>query len=235
MNREKVGSILPNQNWMFDGLVTDAEGVEVGIHLVAEDERKVPTYKVIFPDHEVFSPIGLRTYKPIAAVPPTELSLKGNFTTVPGIIVAQYEDGPDLTVLILLNDDSGLSTSEPPIGTIAIRNNSSVNGATRWIYSEPKPWQEVFAEYLNLIAFKIKGKESSMFNENGQRKRSLSIDRPREDDPMQIKAKAVKEMLESFFGNTDFVLNMNLEGRTLDNGDRELVGGFTFTVKGDKE
>lgn len=235
MNKQEVGSILSNQAWMFDGLVTDAEGAEVGIHLIMEVEGKAPAYKVVFPDYELLAPVGLRTYKPIAAIPPNELSLKGNFTTIPGTIVAQFADGTDLTALVLLNEDSGLSPTEPPIGTIAIRNNSSVTGSVRWIYSEPKPWHEVFAEYLNLIAFKTKGRESSMFNESRAKPREVCVDRPRADDPMQQKAMAAKEMIESFFGNGDFVLNLNLEGRTLANGDRELTGGFTFTIKGESE
>lgn len=166
-----------------------------------------------------------------------DLPLVGNFTKIPGEVVATFEDDGQLTSLVLLNDNLGFPNLNPPFGAIIFSSKGKMGESVKWMYAKPGEWTDVYEQYVEFVAFKMKLKGKSMITDNGPKERPVIHDRDKPDvnDPINAQAQNIKEMITNLFVGGDFTLTMNIEGRMLENGGAQLTGNFDLTFKGDGE
>jgi hypothetical protein len=166
-----------------------------------------------------------------------DLPLVGNFTVIPGEIVATFEDGGQLTSLVLLNDNLGFSNLNPPLGAIIFSTKGEAGRPVKWMYTKPGEWTDVYEQYVEFVAFKIKLQGKDMIKDNGPIERKVIHDRDKPDvnDPVNIQAQNIKEMISNLFVGGDFNLTMNIEGRLMEDGGARITGNFDLTFKGSEE
>lgn len=210
------------------GLVTDQEG-NVGILLRDIIADRIGS--VLFEKGEVEISDILDNYEPLAVSPLKEEDLTRRSFNAPVVIMAFYKWW-DATLVLAFHGPLESLTNNSAKGIIALGTEESTLAIKDWKCTEPMAWREAFNIFVTTVAEASKDvKESIMFKESAIPPRNISVDKADENDPMQIQAQAAKEIIESFFNHGDFTLSMNLEGRTLEDGHRELVGAFTFTIK----
>lgn len=124
------------------------------------------------------------------------------------------------------------------MATVAVKSDSTAN--PKWLTIRPLPWEDAFDLFIRMTASKMMNGGKDMIRDKGPVERDVIRDheqhneQPDPMDPVNIQAKVVQEMLSNLFAGGDFGATLNIEGRTLPNGEAEISGSFSLLFKGKK-
>lgn len=121
------------------------------------------------------------------------------------------------------------------MATVAVKSESTVN--PKWLTIRPLPWEDAFDLFIRMTASKMMNGGKDMIRDKGPVEREVirdhaQVEQPDPHDPVNIQAKVVQEMLSNLFAGGDFGATLNIEGRTLPNGEAEITGSFSLLFKG---
>lgn len=146
------------------------------------------------------------------------------------------DQGNHIALVQLPGDDEDATIDSMAI--IAVKSDSTAN--PKWLTIRPLPWEDAFDLFIRMTASKMMNGGKDMIRDKGPVERDVIRDhghhneQPDPMDPVNIQAKVVQEMLSNLFAGGDFGTTLNIEGRTLPNGEAEISGSFSLLFKGKK-